>query len=162
MTDLGFELEEIARLIKLVEQRGLSELIVEEEGRRIVIRGAGYKPTQSMKLIAPSPDAVAAEPQSQVPQLQIPAPVDAPAPIENRIPLSSPTVGVFYRAAGPDTAPYVEVGDRVEEGQTIGMLEAMKVFSEILAEHAGVVAEIVAHNGQLVKTNEPLIYLQAE
>jgi acetyl-CoA carboxylase biotin carboxyl carrier protein len=113
-----------------------------------------------MKLIAPSQDPGATEPQSQAPQLQIPAPEAAPA--ENRIPLSSPTVGVFYRAAGPDTAPYVEVGDHVEEGQTIGMLEAMKVFSEILAEHAGVVVEIVAHNGQLVKTNEPLIYLQAE
>jgi acetyl-CoA carboxylase biotin carboxyl carrier protein len=163
MTDLGFELEEIARLIKLVEQRGLSELIVEEEGRRIVIRGAGYKPTQSMRMIAPSPDAVATESQSHDPQLQIPAPVAAPAaPIENRIALSSPTVGVFYRAAGPDTAPYVEVGDRVEEGQTIGMLEAMKVFSEIPAEHAGIVAEVVAHNGQLVKTNEPLLYLLAE
>ena len=161
MADFGFELEEIARLIKLVEQRGLSELIVEEEGRRIVIRGAGYKPAQSMRLIAPSPDAAVA-PQSPDPQLQISAPVATPAPIENRIPLSSPTVGVFYRAAGPDTAPYVEVGDRVEEGQTIGMLEAMKVFSEILAEHAGIVVEILAHNGQLVKTNEPLIYLQAE
>jgi acetyl-CoA carboxylase biotin carboxyl carrier protein len=155
MPDLGFELEEIARLIKLVEQRGLSELIVEEADRRVVIRGVGYQRKQSGA-------AAAAPAPSGAPLLQAEAPhihFDEPAPPEERISVVSPMVGVFYRSPSPDAAPYVEVGDRVEVGQTIGMIEAMKVFSEVPSDHAGRVAELAAENGQLVKTNEPILYL---
>jgi acetyl-CoA carboxylase biotin carboxyl carrier protein len=68
--------------------------------------------------------------------------------------------GVFYRSPSPDTAPYVEVGDRVEVGQTIGIIEAMKVFSEVPSEHAGTVLELAAKNGSLVRQGDPLIYLK--
>jgi acetyl-CoA carboxylase biotin carboxyl carrier protein len=172
MAELGFELEEIARLIKLVEHRGLAELVVEEEGRRVVIRGASYRSRSASTVIAGSAatsahsadqgvsyaEEGAAEASAGVPLVHSAPSAGSPA-VDHRVAVSSPTVGVFYRAAGPDTAPYVEVGDHLEIGQTVGMLEAMKVFSEIPSDHAGRVVEIVAENGQLVRPGEPLLYL---
>ena len=79
---------------------------------------------------------------------------------DERVAVESPTVGVFYRSASPDSPPLIEVGDRIEDGQVIGMLEAMKVFSEIVSDHAGVVVEIVARNGALVRQGEVLLYLK--
>jgi acetyl-CoA carboxylase biotin carboxyl carrier protein len=161
MADLGFEMEEVARLIKLVESRGLTELVVEEEGRRIVIRGADYAPALSRQ-----PQRQAEEPallgQPAVRAELEPLPMDAHLAVQKRITVEAPMVGVFYRAAGPDTAPYVEAGDRVEVGQVVGLLEAMKVFSEIESEYAGTVVEIVAQSGQLVKSHEALMYLAPE
>jgi acetyl-CoA carboxylase biotin carboxyl carrier protein len=158
MTDLGFEWDEVVRLIKLVETRGLSELVVEEEGRRIVIRGAGYAPDRATtpQTFGEHPPNVA---YSELPVDLEPLPAEAHLAVSRRIAVEAPMVGVFYRASGPDTAPYVEVGDHVEVGQTIGMLEAMKVFSEIESEHAGRVVEVLAQNGQLVKAHEPIMYL---
>ena len=154
MPDLGFELEEISRLIKLVEKRGLSELILEEADRQIVIRGLGYR--REGRVAVAATQAAEAPAVAYVESLE-PAVVEAP--VERRVPVVSPMVGVFYRSAGPDTAPYAEVGDHVEAGQTIGMIEAMKVFSEVPSDQAGRVAEIVVVNGQLVKPNEPILYL---
>jgi acetyl-CoA carboxylase biotin carboxyl carrier protein len=158
MADLGFELEEVARLIKLVESRGLSELVVEEEGKRIVIRGADYAPVRPAQHEIAG-DAAAPHAYEELPATLEPLQSEAHIAVSKRIAVEAPMVGVFYRASGPDTAPYVEVGDHVEVGQAIGLLEAMKVFSEIESEHAGRVVEILAHNGQLVKAHEPIMYL---
>jgi acetyl-CoA carboxylase biotin carboxyl carrier protein len=70
--------------------------------------------------------------------------------------------GVFYRAASPDVPPFVEIGDRIEEGQTVGLIEAMKVFSEIPADRPGRVVEILAASGQLVSQGDPLMRLDPE
>jgi acetyl-CoA carboxylase biotin carboxyl carrier protein len=71
----------------------------------------------------------------------------------------SPLVGIFYRAASPDSPPFVEIGDSVEAGQTIGVVEAMKVFNEIITECPGVVAAIPTGNGELVQADQPLVIL---
>jgi acetyl-CoA carboxylase biotin carboxyl carrier protein len=71
----------------------------------------------------------------------------------------SPIVGVFYRAAEPDAAPFVEVGDVVEPGQVIGIVEAMKLMNHITAEEAGKVAEVLVGNGEPVEFEQPLIAL---
>jgi acetyl-CoA carboxylase biotin carboxyl carrier protein len=70
--------------------------------------------------------------------------------------------GVFYRSAGPDAPPFVEPEDLVEEGQAIGIIEAMKVFSEIPADRAGRIVEILAPDGQLVSQDDPLMLLDPE
>ncbi|MEV4624846.1 acetyl-CoA carboxylase biotin carboxyl carrier protein [Micromonospora sp. NPDC049523] len=71
----------------------------------------------------------------------------------------APMVGTFYRAAEPGAAPFVEVGDLVEPGQVIGIVEAMKLMNHITAEHAGKVAEVLVGNGEPVEFNQPLIAL---
>ncbi len=148
MSEFGFELDEIEQLVRLVESRGLARLEVAEEERRVVIRG------QQLEAAEGGDIPVVFTRRSAAPK---PASPDA-----NRLAVRSPMVGMFYRAASPDAAPLVEVGDLVEIGQPIGLIEAMKVFSEIPSEQAGVVVEIVAQNGALVKQGDPLMYLRSE
>ena len=143
MAELGFEPDEIRKLIQLVEESGLSELEVEEEGRLLIIRA--------------SAEGVVAEDSVEVRSAE-PRKLDRSHPIA----IESPMVGVFYRANSPDSAPFVDVGDHVDVGQMIGVIEAMKVFSEIPSEHAGVVAEVVAKSGDLVRQGEVLMFLRPE
>jgi len=140
MTQFGFDLDEIQRLIQLVEQRGLARLEIEDEDRKIEIRG----PHVSGARVVSAP----------------PKPLRQVAVSDERVAVESPTVGVFYRSASPDAPPIIEAGDHVEVGQVIGMLEAMKVFSEIVSDHAGVVVDVVAKNGALVRRGEVLLYLK--
>lgn len=139
----GIDLERLAFLIHLVESRGLKELVVEENGCRYEIRGPGR----------PAAEA------------ETPAPEETPHPAQTvadeRVAVTAPMVGVFYRAPAPGERPFVDVGDRIERGQTVGIIEAMKVFSEVPSEHEGVVVEIVAEDGKLVKPGDVLLYLAA-
>jgi acetyl-CoA carboxylase biotin carboxyl carrier protein len=159
MSDTDIELNEIERLIRLVETHRLSELIVEEGGTRIRIRGAGYMARQRP---APEEPPLSEEEAFYLPASEIAASEKSLKSGGNRIAVESPMIGVFYRSPGPDQPPFVELGDVVEVGQSIGLIEAMKVFSEIPSEHAGRVVEIVAANGKLVRTGEPLIYLELD
>jgi acetyl-CoA carboxylase biotin carboxyl carrier protein len=147
--EFGFELDEIEELVRLVESRGLAKLEVAEDDRRVVIRGARPERAHPAGGAAPTSAAKAA--------VRHPGGHTA-----GRIVLESPMVGVFYRAGSPDASPLVDVGDHVDVGQPIGLIEAMKVFSEIPSDHAGVVVEIVAQNGALVRQGEPLMYLRME
>ncbi|MEP6754368.1 MAG: biotin/lipoyl-containing protein [Chthonomonadales bacterium] len=161
MAEFGFEIEDIARLIALTETHDLAELELEDGDTKVVIRGSSYRHKNSgpthliaaatdhpMKAIAPPPGRPSSNGARAIAE-----------PPSNRIALTSPMVGVFYRAPGPDSPNFVVVGDQVEIGQTVGMIEAMKVFSEIPSEFAGKVIELPAQNNQLVRTGEPLIYL---
>src|SRR2546423_5544337 len=125
--DFGIEMAEIERLVALVESRRLAELVVEEDGVEIRIRGVRRGGPRRVGELAAPRDGAAPEPSHR------PA-AGSHAKVGDRIAVSSPTVGVFYRSGGPDMPAYVEVGDHVEAGQTVGLLEAMKVFSEIPAE----------------------------
>src|SRR5438132_9195727 len=117
LPDFGIEMAEIERLVALVESRRLSELVVEEEGVEVRIRGV--RPARNMAEPAAARVAVVPEPTARsAPALQ--------SSVADRIAVSSPTVGVFYRSGGPDMPSYVEVGDHGEAGQTIGLLEAMQ------------------------------------
>ena len=152
MAEFGFELEEVAALVRLVQEHALERVEVAEPGRRIVIASScgGGVHTQ-----ATAPVAVAGRAGPPPGQKE-------PAEAGPRLAIVSPMVGVFYRASSPGAPPLVEVGDRVEVGQPVGIIEAMKVFSEIPSEHAGTVVEIVARDGTLVRTGEPLMYLRAD
>ncbi|MFK3983421.1 acetyl-CoA carboxylase biotin carboxyl carrier protein [Micromonospora sp. NPDC050397] len=89
----------------------------------------------------------------------LPAVAATAAETGSRQSVVSPMVGTFYRAAEPGAAPFVEVGDLVEPGQVIGIVEAMKLMNHITAEHAGKVAEVLVGNGEPVEFNQPLIAL---
>jgi acetyl-CoA carboxylase biotin carboxyl carrier protein len=160
MAGLGFELEEIAKLIRLVETHALTELVVEEAGSCIVIRGAHYAHARR----APPGESAQGETSVHPPSEEASSgrlPVKK-GPSEELLVVRAPMTGVFYRAAGPDSPPFVEEGDYVEAGQTIGIIEAMKVFSEIPSDFSGIVVEVVAKNNQLVRENDPLLYLRPQ
>lgn len=171
MAILGFELEEIARLLALAESQGLEEFIFEEEGRYLRIRAPRHR-----KLTRPS--AAQTPPEAAAPARQLTRPAQkqiAPPPAAsgalaanqvalaaNQVALTAPMVGVFYRSEKPGASPFVNVGDPVSVGQTVGVIEAMKVFSEFKAETSGTIVAIPAEDGQLVQTGATLFILQQE
>ncbi|HLK56435.1 MAG TPA: acetyl-CoA carboxylase biotin carboxyl carrier protein [Chthonomonadaceae bacterium] len=163
MAILGFELEEIVRLITLLEESGLDEMVFKEEGRYLRIRG----PRLPKQAPATPPATSPLPPHPSRPALPAPRAsrkaAKAPVPLsEDQIALTSPMVGTFYRAEKPGAAALVSVGQAISVGQTIGIIEAMKIFSEIPAEHAGIIVSIPAQDGQLVQAGTPLIILKKE
>jgi acetyl-CoA carboxylase biotin carboxyl carrier protein len=142
-------LEAVRRLLHLVDAHGLTELVVEEGGLKVSI--CGEERTEAVALDpAIFPDAGRLPPEA------------GDGRESHFHVIRSPMTGVFYRAAGPDVPPFVEPGDLVEEGQAVGLIEAMKLFSEIPADLSGRVVEIVAENGKLVSQDDPLILLDPE
>jgi len=140
------QLEYLRGLAQVAQETGLTELQVEGDGVRWTLtRGIAAQAGPEVAGYAAGPGRPATA---------------AKAPAEPTVAVVSPMVGVFYRAPSPHDPPFVEVGDRVEVGQTVGLVEAMKVFNEILAESEGIVAEIVAQTGQLVETGDPLVRLK--
>lgn len=106
------------------------------------------------------------QPQQEHGAVVVTAPAAPAAPTEPAPPVAdegtvvrSPMVGTFYRSASPDAAPYVEVGDVVAAGQTVAIVEAMKLFNPIAVESAGVVVEVLAEDGQPVEFDQPLFRL---
>ena len=161
MAILGFELEEIARLIALVEAGDLDEIILEEEGRKLRIRG----PRAHRQVVSPAQTTTSYAAQSPAlpPPPRRPAAENAPPQEEEgTIALVSPMVGVFYRAGKPGDPPLIEVGQRIEVDQSIGLIEAMKIFSEIPAEHGGIVVAIPANDGALVQAGMPLVIVKQD
>jgi acetyl-CoA carboxylase biotin carboxyl carrier protein len=147
MTD-GERLEAIRRLLLLADVYGLAELEVEEGDLKVTICGA-----------EPGTWATANLP----PANELPGRSTEPDEEGRRFhAILSPMTGVFYRAASPEAPPFVEAGDRVEEGQAVGLIEAMKVFSEIPADRSGRILDILVASGQLVSQDDPLILLDPE
>ena len=174
---VGLSVESVRRLAELVEKHSLAELTVEENGLCITIKGheapangaaqgdssaAGALPPVVLAESLPralelAPAGAEVHPAAMQPAKQTP-PV---APLaENLRQITAPMVGVFYRTPAPDAPPYVEIGDQIEEEQTIGLIEAMKVFSEIPSEFGGEVVETPAHNGKLVQQGDPLVVVR--
>ena len=153
----------VRRLAELVTEHGLSELTVEDGGVTVTVKAA----PEPVPVAAPlAPIAVMAHPQTlsaaQTPaysQTAVTAP-PSPARAASIVALESPMVGVFYRSASPDDPAFVSVGDTIKVGQPIGLIEAMKVYSEVPAEVAGRVTEIPAESGKLVQQGQPLIYVE--
>jgi acetyl-CoA carboxylase biotin carboxyl carrier protein len=146
--------EQIKELIELVAARGLGGVEVERSGFRLAITG---------RRAAEAPaHAHAAAPAPAAPPAAAPAPA-AEAPEEEDLHvLTSPIVGTFYRAPAPDADAFVEVGDRVEPGQVLCIVEAMKLMNEIEADAAGTVVSIHPQNAQPVEYGEPLFSIRVD
>ena len=145
------EIKEIKAIIDLMKKNDLSVFEIEKEGFRLKLqRGASVQAAGGAgPVAAASPKTGPTAPEA--------APA-APRPIET-VPLKdivSPMVGTFYRAASPDTPPFVDVGKAVTEDTVVCIIEAMKVMNEIKAETSGVIAEAVAENGKPVQFGQPL------
>lgn len=153
---------ELKDLIRILEQSGLSELEVEENGRRIRLQKASaVAPVVAPIAVAP---AVAPVPVAH-PAASAPAPAAMPVAddITGGLPtFDSPMVGTFYRAPSPDAEPFVKVGDRVEENQTICIVEAMKLMNEVGAKFSGVIERILVDNAQAVEFGQPLFAVRRD
>lgn len=149
-------LKQIEQLVAIAEQYGLEEVAVTQGEQTIRVRGFAAPPAGPADQPGVAPPAVAPRPQKR--PNQQPAADAGP----RGIPVHSPMTGVFYRSPSPDAPPFVEEGDQIIVGQPIGIIEAMKVFSEVPAEQQGTVTQIVAANGKLLQAGDIILYMEPE
>jgi len=147
------DLRKLKKLIDLVQESGIAELEITEGEEKVRISRVGQGaqamvvPTQASAPV-PTVAALAAAPSAS----------ETPAPVEGHV-VKSPMVGTFYRAASPGAKPFVEVGDEVNPGDTLCIIEAMKLLNEIEADQGGAVKEVYVENGQPVEYGEPLFLI---
>lgn len=138
--------KELKQILQALVEHGVSELTLETPDYKLTVRRGG-----EVQMVA-------------VPQVAAPVPVQAPAPKADECPgcveIRAPIVGTFYRAPAPDAPPYVKEGDRVEKGQVLCIIEAMKLMNEIESEVSGIVRKILVENGEPVEYGQPLFLIQ--
>ncbi len=155
------DLRKLKTLIDLVSESGISELEVNEGEDRVRIVNAGSTaPAGQVVYANPAPaQSIQAAAPAASPTPAAPAPVaEAPA-AETGFVARSPMVGTFYRAPNPESPNFVSIGDTVKVGQTLCIIEAMKLLNEIESEKAGVIKEILCENGQGVEFDQPLFVI---
>ncbi|MBL1260985.1 MAG: acetyl-CoA carboxylase biotin carboxyl carrier protein [Thiotrichaceae bacterium] len=144
------DIRKIKKLIELLEESDLAEIEIHEDKESVRI-------SRTSQLVAAPPAMVAAAP-----------PVAAPAPVAEAAkvaavsgnPITAPMVGTFYRSAAPGAKPFAEVGQRVNIGDTLCIIEAMKMLNQIEADKAGVIVDILVENGQPVEYGETLFTVE--
>jgi acetyl-CoA carboxylase biotin carboxyl carrier protein len=148
------DLRKLKKLIDLVEESGISELELTEDGEKVRI-SRNFTSNAPMQQYAPVQYNAA---QFSAPAATAPAAVEAPV-VEEGHAVKSPMVGTFYRSPSPDAKSFVEVGDTVAIGDTLCIIEAMKLLNEIEADKAGVIKKILVDNGQAIEYGEPLFII---
>jgi acetyl-CoA carboxylase biotin carboxyl carrier protein len=152
------DLRKLKKLIDLVQESGIAELeITEGEERVRIAKGGATGPAAAAPVAAPVAPAPAA-PAASVAAAATPASAAPPAEVEGHV-VKSPMVGTFYRAPAPDAKPFVDVGATVKEGQTVCVIEAMKLMNEIEADAAGTIKAILVENGQPVEYGQALFII---
>ena len=151
----------LKKLIKVVEESEISELEIEDQGGRVKIVKT---PSHGHAMVHMAPSApTLPQPAPQAPAAGGETAAAAPEKIPSNLSeVASPMVGTFYRAPSPGAKPFVEVGERVKLGQTLCILEAMKLMNELECEVAGVVREICVENGQPVEYGTRLFLIDPE
>lgn len=147
------DLRKLKKLIDLVEESGIAELELTEDGEKVRISrnftASGHQHAAPQMHYAVAPPAHAAQPAA-IAEAQV---------VETGHTVKSPMVGTFYRASSPDAKAFVEVGDTVAVGDTLCIIEAMKLLNEIESDKAGVVKKILVDNGLAVEYGEPLFII---
>ncbi len=153
------DLRKLKTLIDLVSESNVSELeITEAEGKVRIVKSAGVTlaaPAVALPVAAPVVAAAPAAPQA-APAADAPA---APAEPAGHT-VKSPMVGTFYRSSSPGAAPFVQIGSVVKEGDTLCIVEAMKILNEIESDKAGTVTQVLCENGQAVEYGQPLFVIE--
>jgi len=146
------DLRKLKTLIDLVSESNVSELeITEAEGKVRIVKGGGgvMQVAAPVVPVAPAPVALPVAPVAEA---------AAPAPVGHTV--KSPMVGTFYRAASPGAKAFVEIGSQVKEGETICIIEAMKILNEIESDKTGTITQILGENGQAVEYGQPLFVIE--
>lgn len=151
------DLRKLKTLIDLVSESNVSELeITEAEGTVRIVKSAPAPVAMVTQMAAPV--AVAAPVAAAAPAPAVAAPVAEAEPSGHTV--KSPMVGTFYRASSPGAKAFAEVGQQVKEGDTICIIEAMKILNEIEADKSGTITKILAENGQAVEYGAPLFIIE--
>jgi acetyl-CoA carboxylase biotin carboxyl carrier protein len=148
------DLRKLKKLIDLVQESGIAELEITEGEEKVKIVKGGVV-SLATHAAPPAVAAPAGAPETKT----TPAPGAEPAPGQEGHVVKAPMVGTFYRSPSPDAKAFVEVGQPVKEGDTICIIEAMKLMNEIEADASGVVKAILVENGQPVEYGQPLFIL---
>jgi len=150
--------KEIVELIEKVAELGVGEVEIEQAGTKLRIQGKPTPPAQVMSQFAvahPAMQQAIAPPAAPVPQL--PAKAEEPEETDSGLHIiTSPIVGTFYRAANPESEPFITVGDHVSKGKVLCIIEAMKLMNEIESDIDGEIVKIFPQNGQPVEYGEQL------
>jgi acetyl-CoA carboxylase biotin carboxyl carrier protein len=153
--------KELRQILQALVEHGVSELTLETPDYKLTVRRGG-----EVQMVAVTQVAAPVPAQAPAP---VPAPAPAPAPAPEApkadecpgcVEIRAPIVGTFYRAPAPDAPPYVNEGDRVEKGQVLCIIEAMKLMNEIESEVSGIVKKILVENGEPVEYGQPLFLIQ--
>jgi acetyl-CoA carboxylase biotin carboxyl carrier protein len=147
------DLRKLKKLIDLVQESGIAELEITEGEEKVKIVKGGVVSVSAAPVMAMPATAPAAAPAATAP------PAEAPDASQEGHVVKAPMVGTFYRSPSPDAKVFVEVGQAVKEGDTICIIEAMKLMNEIEADASGVVKAILVENGQPVEYGQPLFIL---
>lgn len=146
------DVEILQQAIKIMKDNDLVELIYEQKDLKIGLKKATQAQIIQPNFINPVP--------SVAQQITSETKPEKPKVDENLYIVKSPMVGTFYRAPSPDSPPFVNIGDAVDQGKTLCIIEAMKIMNEIKSEVKGVVKEILVENAQAVEFNQPLFVIE--
>lgn len=162
------DFNQIQELIRLVSKYKVSEFILKDGETKVIIRNQSAQPEivaapAQVVIPAPQPVMTVAAPAAAPAPVAAPAPAAAPAPPAaapdsdaKLIPIKSPMVGTFYRSPSPDKGPFVKVGDSVDKGMTVCMIEAMKLFNEIESDVKGKIVKVLVEDASPVEYDQPL------
>lgn len=152
------DLRKLKTLIDLVSESNISELeITETEGKVRIVKGGVAAPVQYVQTVAAP---AAGQPLAVSGALAAPAAAAAETPAATGHAIKSPMVGTFYRSSSPGAPAFVEIGSQVKEGDTVCIIEAMKILNEIEADKSGTVTQILGENGQAVEYGQPLFIIE--
>jgi len=151
------DLRKLKTLIELVEGSGIAELEISEGEERVRITRT-VAAAQQIYSAAPPPPAAPAPVAASVTAVAVAAEPSKPAAAEGHV-VKSPMVGTFYRSASPGSKPFVDVGQSVNSGDTLCIIEAMKLLNEIESDKTGTITAILVENGQPVEFGQPLFVI---
>jgi len=153
--------KKIQELVKIVEQSDIDELeITRWWGRKIRIKKTGTSVVARPQEVAPAPPPQTGSVSTTIHEETIQKTQEQTPAESNMIKIRAPMVGTFYRASAPDAEPFVREGDVISPGQTLCVIEAMKLMNELEAEQSGKIVEILAENAEPVEYNQPLFILE--
>jgi len=154
------DLRKLKTLVDLVSESNVSELeITEAEGKVRIVKGSGSAAQQMVAMPLPAAPASATVAAPAVASAPPAASETVAAELPGHV-VKSPMVGTFYRAPSPGAKPFVELGGQVTEGETICIIEAMKILNEIEADKSGTITRILGENGQAVEYGQPLFVIE--
>ena len=149
------DLRKLKKLIDLVQESGIAELEITEGEEKVRINRVGIPGHPGMMAMQHSPPAA---PAPTAPVVTALAAAEVPPEPEGHV-VKSPMVGTFYRSSAPGSKPFVEIGQNINAGETLCIIEAMKLLNEIEADQSGIVKKVLVENGQPVEYGQPLFII---